>query len=281
MQARSFYLGSLALSGFLAACGGSDTATLSLGLTNLSALGGQSVYEGWLIVNGSPVSTGRFDVGDSTDFEVAQADVDNATMFVLSIEPKENDDPAPSAQKILAGPISGGAATLTIGHEAALGSDFSTAAGGYILETPSSMEMTDYGQGIWWLDPSAGPGASLNLPTLPAGWVYEGWVVGADGPVSTGRFTSGSGADSDAGGPAAGPEGTPPFPGQDFITPASMLNAGGYKAVISVEPEPDNGAAPFDLKPLVHDIADVAPPALQTMSNNAAASAPSGTVTIK
>ena len=47
---------------------------------------------------------------------------------------------------------------------------------------------------------AGGPGPILDLPTLPAGWVYEGWVVGPDGPVTTGRFTMASGADSDGDG---------------------------------------------------------------------------------
>ena len=71
------------------------------------------------------------------------------------------------------------------------------------------------------------------LPALPAGWIYEGWVVGPEGPVSTGRFTQVMGADSDAGGPTAGPRSTPPFPGQDFIMPPVSLI--GYQAVVSIE----------------------------------------------
>ena len=56
-------------------------------------------------------------------------------------------------------------------------------------------------------------------------------------------------ADDDAGGPDAGPDGTPPFPGQDFIDPA--LSLVGLTAVISVEPEDDDSPAPFAIKPLI------------------------------
>ena len=94
-----------------------------------------------------------------------------------------------------------------------------------------------------------GPTAALTLPALPAGWVYEGWVVDANGPISTGRFTAADMADDDAGGPDAGPDGTPPFPGQDFIDPA--LSLVGLTAVISVEPEDDDSPAPFAIKPLI------------------------------
>ena len=112
------------------------------------------------------------------------------------------------------------------------------------MESPSTAALKrDYASGIWWLDPAAGPGASLVLPALPAGWIYEGWVVGPEGPVSTGRFTQVMGADSDAGGPTAGPRSTPPFPGQDFIMPPVSLI--GYQAVVSIEPDPDDSPGPF------------------------------------
>ena len=119
--------------------------------------------------------------------------------------------------------------------------------------------------------------ASLMLPALPAGWMYEGWVVGPDGPVTTGRFIQATGADSDRGGPGAGPDATPAFPGQEFITPPVSLI--GATAVISIEPEPDDSPGPFTLKPLVDmDIADVGALVLQDMANNAA-SFPTGTAT--
>ena len=54
----------------------------------------------------------------------------------------------------------------------------------------------------------------------------------------------------------------------------------GLAAVISVEPDPDDSAAPFALKPLIDmDIEDVGAGTLQAMMNNAA-SAPTGTATI-
>src|SRR5439155_16871676 len=99
---------------------------------------------------------------------------------------------------------------LSAAQMAALANDFSSARGSFILAAPSGPEGTPHRAGIWWLDPGAGSGPSLQLPALSAGWMYEGWVVGPDGPVSTGRFGAPSGTDSDAGGPAAGPGATPP-----------------------------------------------------------------------
>eukprot|EP00487_Bulimina_marginata_P004030 TRINITY_DN1971_c0_g1_i1.p1 TRINITY_DN1971_c0_g1~~TRINITY_DN1971_c0_g1_i1.p1 ORF type:complete len:131 (+),score=25.81 TRINITY_DN1971_c0_g1_i1:142-534(+) len=98
--------------------------------------------------------------------------------------------------------------------------------------------------------------AGLTLPTLPEGWVYEGWAIIDGVPVSSGRFTSVEGADLD-GNPFAGTDADlPPFPGEDFI----MGTVNGVdlstathvaKAVLSIEPEEDNSPAPFVLKPLL------------------------------
>lgn len=260
-----------------------DTGTLSLELSGLEPLGAGFVYEGWLIVDGEPVTAGRFNVEADTstyDFELPASELSAASTYVLTIEPETGDDPAPSDVHVLAGDISGGAASLTIGHMAALGTDFADAMGDYILETPTSMaSMDDYNQGIWWLVMDNGtPMAGLGLPELPAGWAYEGWVVGADGPVSTGTFTAADMADSDGAGASAGPDGAPPFPGQDFISPATDLV--GYMAVISVEPVPDDSPAPFALKPLVDtDVEDLGA-GMPQMMDNMSANNPTGAVTI-
>ncbi|MGB0715829.1 MAG: anti-sigma factor [Phycisphaerae bacterium] len=267
--------------------GGTDPSTnrtLEVSFSNLEPLGEGFVYEGWLIVDDAPVAAGRFSVNEDgepvpSSFEVNDDDASAASMYVLTIEPDVDDDPAPSDTHILAGAFDGSEADLTVEHGAALGDDFTMAMGSFILDTPTTTEVAeDFDQGIWWLDPSGGPGASLELPELPAGWVYEGWVVGDDGPVTTGRFLSANEADADGAGATAGPDAEPRFPGQDFIDPPVSLI--GYAAVISIEPEPDDSPAPFVLKPLVDmDIEDVGAGVLQDMAN-AADDFPTGTVTI-
>lgn len=252
-----------------------QSGMLTLSFTGLENLGSGYAYEGWILVGGSPVSTGVFTVNDNGDlsqssFELPLSDLQAATKFILTIEPSPDSDPSPASTHYLAGDFSQGMADLVVGDAAALGDDFTSAQGEFILNTPStSGDDSDYASGIWWLDPIAGPGPTLVLPTLPDGWVYEGWVVGGSGPVTTGRFTSVSGYDSDLGGPTAGPDGVPEFPGQDYIDP--MMNLIGDAAVISIEPEPDNSAGPFTLKPLVDsNIEDVGIGILQSMANNAA-----------
>lgn len=267
-----------------------ETRTLGLAFDGLPELGEGYEYEGWIIVDGDPVTTGRFDVVDGATvpatFEIDAAMADAAAMFVLTIEPSVGDDPAPSDTHVLAGPFESGDADLTIGHMAALGDDFSGAAGTFFLATPTSAATDDDAQGIWFIDASSGsPAAGLDLPELPAGWAYEGWVVDVSGdapmPISTGTFTAADAADSDGAGEAAGDEGAPPFPGQDYIDPARDLSA-DHMAVISIEPSPDDSAAPFQLKPLAVMIgSDTGMAAAQTLGNAIGDNGISGTASFE
>ncbi|NJN81879.1 MAG: anti-sigma factor [Caldilineaceae bacterium] len=251
--------------------------TLSLEIAGLEDLGEGWAYEGWLIIDGAPVSTGLFDVDadgmlSSHDFSV-DVDPATATAFVLTIEPSPDADPAPSAVHLLGGDIVDGMAELSVAHPAALGADFSAIDSSYILGIGALASVTadnSYRNGIWF--------DKLNLPALPAGWLYEGWVVGPDGPITTGRFADPNAMDLDGSGPAAGGPGTGPgFPGQDYLTPAIDLTT-GYAAVISIEPEPDNSPMPFLLKPLVDStIDDVGDHGSQPLESNLG-SLPTGTV---
>jgi hypothetical protein len=272
---------------------GGATASLTLSFDGLTNVGDDLAYEGWIIVDEAPVSTGVFHVDDDgnldTDtFEVDAAQAAAASLFVLTIEPEPDSDPAPSATHILAGPLESGSATLTVDHMAAIGTDFSEAAGEYILATPSNggMPDPDYNQGIWWLVPGESPMAGLELAEAPTGWEYEGWVVDTSGdspvPYSTGRFTMVSAADADGAGPTGGAEDSPPFPGQDYVTDTVLdLASGDFNAVISLEPALDGDPeAPFVIKPLSDMIEDVMPPMTQDMSNTVADTLPTGTATV-
>ncbi len=267
----------------------STTEALQLNLTGLEDLGSDFTYEGWIIVDGSPVTTGTFDVDadgnlSRTSFEVDAEQLDAATTFVLTIEPQPDADPAPSAVHILAGDFSGTDANLTVGHGAAIATDFTASTGTYILATPTDTDPDNEASGVWWLDNSSGmPAVGLDLPALPEGWNYEGWAVIDGTPVSTGTFRDATAADA-----AANYSGTvsgPPFPGEDFLNnaPAGLtfptdLTAGAT-IVISVEPSPDNSPAPFVLKPLVHPVsAGAAVHVPFDMNNNAVNTNPTGTV---
>ncbi len=266
-----------------------ETSTLNLNLEGLEDVGSDYAYEGWLIVDGAPVTTGVFNVDANgtpsrTAFDLDTETIENATAFVLTIEPAPDNDPAPSAVHILAGDISNGTATLNVEHDAALGTNFLNSTGQYILATPTNDNDNDELSGVWWLNPMAGPGAGLDLPELPEGWIYEGWAVVNGTPLSTGTFRTVTGSDNAA--PFSGDLMSPPFPGEDFLknAPAGLdfpVDLSEGTIVISVEPVPDNSAAPFLLKPLVSPVpANAIDHSVYDMSNNAGATNPTGSVSI-
>ncbi len=276
---------------FFISCSSDDddsptTKSLTLNLEGLDDLGADFVYEGWIIVDGSPVSTGIFtDVTFPQTFNVNIAQLDAATRFVLSIEPVNDSDPAPAATKILAGDFSGTSATVST----MLVGDFSASSGGYILATPTDGMNNNENSGIWFLDLTSGaPLASLNLPTLPEGWIYEGWAVIDSQPVTTGTFTNFSGTDNFNGFSGTMPLPMPNgadgfFPGEDFLMAAPSgltfpTDLAGGTAVISIEPVPDNSTMPFTLKPLVGGIpADAIDHTFYSLEQNLG-SLPSGSV---
>ncbi|WP_299251870.1 anti-sigma factor [uncultured Lacinutrix sp.] len=262
---KKMILGALALGFFATSCSSDDdaaaavstTSGLTINLDGLEALGDDFVYEGWVIVDGSPVSTGRFSsVAFPQTFQVNTAQLSAATTFVLSIEPTVDPDPLPAATKILAGDFSGNSAAVNSN----LVADFSLVEGAYILATPTDLDNTNESSGVWFLDNSSGSAVTgLTLPTLSDGWKYEGWAVIDGTPVSTGTFTNASMEDDNAAtSPFKGDAGNGPgYPGEDYLqnAPTGMTfptDLKGATIVISVEPSPDNNPAPFTLKPLAH-----------------------------
>ena len=228
---KKTFLAILALGIFSTSCSSDDdngptTSILTLNLTSLEPLGTNFVYEGWIIVDGTPVSTGTL--------------VDS--------------DPLPAATKILAGDFSGNSASV---NSNGVVGDFSNASGMFFLRTPTDETGTNNGNdenGVWFGIPGMPPTANFVLPTLPEGWIYEGWVVGDSGPLSTGTFTNFSTVDDVA--PFSGVNPGPPIPGEDFFMNAPAgeifpLDVRGRTVVISVEPVPDDLPGPFVIKPLV------------------------------
>jgi hypothetical protein len=262
--------------------------SLTLSLTNLEPSLSNETYEGWLVVNGSPVSTGTFTVNatgqhSQTVFSIPVAELDAATDFVLTVEPVPDLDPAPSAIKLAGGVFAGNTASVSVAHPAALGNSFTASTGKYVLATPTSAATDDELSGVWFLDNTGGSmTAGLSLPTLPSGWIYEGWVLINSTPVTTGTFLSVSGSDNSA--PYSGTSSGPPFPGEDFIgnAPSGLTfptNLSGKLVVISIEPTPDNSPAPFALKPLLASVgANALTLTPYDFTNQVSATFPGGTV---
>ena len=241
---------------------GPPNGILSLTISGLENLGATAQYEGWVLLDTGPISTGTFTVDDNgnllqSTFSVEAATLDAALKFILTVEPIPDSDPAPSDQKLIAGDFSGNTANVSTATAPGIG-DFSTAAGTLFLRTPTDEDSGNNGNdeyGVWFGAPGMPPTANFTLPTLPTGWIYEGWVIGDAGPISTGTFLDFGSQDS--GNPLSGVQNNlgPPVPGEDFFLNAPMgetfpLDVRGRMVVISIEPVPDNDPAPFTLKPL-------------------------------
>jgi hypothetical protein len=271
---RKFTTGTLAAliaSAGLAGCddmtGPTARRTLALSFVGAEPLANGFHYEGWAIVNGEPRSTGKFNVS-ATGALVTLAgapiadgefdtgiDLTDATAIVITIEPAGDADEIPTATHYFAGAVTSLNAALTVSAPEALNNTFSSALGSYVLATPTDGDGNNEKSGVWFLSLATGsPTAGLTLPTLPAGWAYEGWALIGGQPVTTGRFLAATGADMAA--PYSGAMGAPGFPGEDFLlsAPAGLTfptDLAGGMAVISIEPQPDDSPAPFALKPLV------------------------------
>lgn len=292
------WIGALASLG----CGseeGGQAGRLALTLQGVAPLEGGFHYEGWAIIDDSPVTTGKFNVDEKGGLVALEGealpggafdtglDLADASMIVITIEPEGDVDAVPTDTHYLAGAVAGGSADLTVGAGPALADDFSGADGIFILATPTDGNMdVDELSGVWFVDfPGAPPPTQgLTLPDLPAGWLYEGWAVIDGQPVSTGAFDD-AGMPDDAA-PFSGATAPPPFPGEDFLLSAPAgstfpTDLSGGMAVISVEPDPDDSPAPFTLKPLVGMIPGTAEPYTNYEMGNAAGDFPTGTATIE
>ena len=128
----------------MASCGDDDddddpaSGSVSLNINGLEDLGSNFAYEGWIIVDASPVSTGVFSVSSTgalsqTSFDLDADQLAAATAFVLSIEPVPDSDPSPAATKLLRGEFSGNTANVTT----EIVGDFSDASGVFFLRTPT------------------------------------------------------------------------------------------------------------------------------------------------
>lgn len=259
-----------------------NLASLTLNFTGLEDLGSDFVYEGWLIVNGSPISTGTFSsVVFPQSFQVNASQLNSASTFVLSIEPAIDTDPAPANTKILVGDFSGDNAMVS----SAIIGDFSNSSGAFFLRTPTDEMGMNNGNdqyGVWFGTPGMPPVPNFSLPDLPEGWTYEGWVVGDSGPLTTGTFTLFNTEDNEAPFSEIAQPG-PPVPGEDFFLNAPAgetfpLDIRNRTVVISVEPVPDNSPLPFAIKPLVGTAGNETAPSMYAFNQNLI-SLPSGTVT--
>ncbi|MDH7445601.1 anti-sigma factor [Aquimarina sp. 2201CG14-23] len=233
---------------------GPPVANVSIETIGLETLTGGSTYQGWLIVNGQAVPTSRFTNPTGTvNLTVLASDLEDASEFVLTIEPVGDTDNVPSNAKILTGSFNGSnSATLNFAPVVA---DLSSTSGQFFLATPTDDVADNDEFGVWFMNGSA---AGLSLPALASGWKYEGWVDFGNKIVSTGTFSDVDVTD-DANFFKGSGGVVPNFPGEDFLIIPSQIPLTGItfpaavtskRVFITVEPFEDKDPAPFFIEPL-------------------------------
>jgi hypothetical protein len=246
---------------------------------------GQGFYE--LVVddeNGQSASLGLFSVQGRQTLLNPSGQVINNGLFALPANigtPTKaslyiRPDAASSDRiKFVEGGFSGDRAHLKISI-----ADVSRSSGQYMLATPTDGDNSvNELSGLWFGTVNTGRSA-LQLPTLPAGWVYEGWAIVEGRSLTTGRFTNPSGADANA--PFSSSVTGPNIPGEDFLRnpPVAVfpglsfpLDLRNQAVAISIEPDlrglDPTGAGPFGIMLLQADISRRADPrALYDLDRN-------------
>jgi len=264
-----------------------------LELENLPPLQDGFAYQAWVQVGFVSHASDRFNVTENGSFVndagqfiqnalVFEVDISEATEVFVTIEDKRDSDDQPSGTVVLAGDVSGSTATLSTNHERALGVSFEGQSGTFMLLNWASGASTDETSGLWFIDGTrAAPTAGLSLPTLPEGWVYEGWMDQGGTLVSTGAFRENDSHDLAR---QYSNTDTPSFPGEDFLENAPEgvsfpLDPSGGTVRVTVEPFPDDTVAPYGIFILSGSVpaspSSATPYPLQTE-----VAAPSGTATL-
>lgn len=136
----------------------------------------------------------------------------------------------------------------------------------FMLGTPTdNNSLINERSGIWFGDLVQGI-PQLNLPQLPNGWIYEGWAIIDDQPLTTGKFARTTVTDlfsgfSDTQAPL------PSFPGEDFLLDPPIfvfpdlvfpVDLSGQQVAITIEPNVSGadptGQGPFPMKILQAEV---------------------------
>ncbi|MBZ0267442.1 hypothetical protein K8I85_04755, partial [bacterium] len=184
-----------ALAGLLGGCTDSQKPTVAgnnvatLELASFSAFAqSEASFELWVTFDAAPapvdLSLGKFHVNEfraivGTDWQPtsfsfaadagAPVEADGtidwrlAAGALITLEPRDDDDPAPTLPALLSGPFVNGVAHLDAAGDRALGADFAGATGSFHLATPTTAATDDERSGIWFAATGGGAPA-LTLP---------------------------------------------------------------------------------------------------------------------
>jgi hypothetical protein len=263
----------------IVACGGSDAgstspvrrtgpASVTLVLSGLRTLDSVSEgsYQAWASDgSGGLRSLGRFSYGSSVVLQSGDP-IPDGTDLLVTVEPPNDVDPAPSSQRLLRGTVHGGGAELTLVGAVTQGAlELRLHPGQFTMFTPSDNALNGYPSheesGVWLfnMQPSLTEQKDMwvRLTQLAPGWTYEGWMVrdmGASGAVwlSYGKFTPDyTGAvnkrDDTGWGPFSGvidfrTDGEEEFPGDDWISnPLHLAMPGGLSLPLDLRETTSGG----------------------------------------
>ncbi len=233
--------------------------SVHVSMSNLEPLPGGFHYAGWAELPGSDlVAVGRFSAGPNGTlvdlegnrliggrFTVAE-DLTNALEFLVTIESGDSDSEAPSETRLVAGPVEGLEATLTV--QGGIHESIGTSSGTFILATPTNGPDSNETSGVWFINITGGQFArGLLVPYPLEGWSYHGWVDIDGITAATGPILGANNADGAA--PHSGSLEGFDFPGEDFlVNPPDGLSfptpVGSARVYVTLEPDPDPSPEP-------------------------------------
>lgn len=225
---------------------------ITMEFSNLPKLENGARYEAWLLTTLEMRKLAEFKEGGKIEVETANK-VKNKDSIVVTIEAANDADELPSETVILTGEVEENKAALVFPV------DFSSTTATYVLGTPTDGEKNNDQSGVWFMKVRK-PDAPLplELPTLPTGWKYEGWVTMQGKILTTGRFSQTVGLDESD--PYSGTVPLPDFmlvPAEDYVQNAPVgfvfppdLTDGKCTVAIAVEPD-HSGTDPTGDTPFV------------------------------
>ena len=262
-----------------------QVSQVSFTLNGLNVLGATHQYEAWMLYDSLDIelsqSLGIIDItSDGQEYDatlnVPMGLIQKSKAIIVTIEQKpplalnKIAKVNPSSFVVLAAKFVANNGTFSVGDEFLLGHDFPNASANYEINTPTDPSMATPRSGIWFVnydttitetkddmgniidrDTTITQMAGLDLPDLPSGWTYEGWVDFGGTLVSTGKFTSAMSADDEN--PYSGAGTAYPFPGEDFLqnAPAGITfptDLAGKEVMIKLTPShPEGSNQPYEI----------------------------------
>jgi len=222
-----------------------NLADITLTLENLPIISDTSRYVVWLYFSEAsqikPLKVQVLNITGGNTSITLTADLyylRRAQNVILTVESaNESADSLPGI-KILAGEVIANTGQIDINNPLSFNLVPGEITASYTLFTPTDTLDNSPKSGIWFVKYNNGNMTQgLELPPLPGGWRYEGWVEVDGKLISTGAFTSGTGADLSSA--YSGTHAQVAFPGEDFLNnaPAGVtfpLDLSGKKVYISI-----------------------------------------------